>query len=170
MALRFGNANHHGRSRKKEATNYLAALKLVQSTGNARGVGICHNNLANLAGQDKDVRVGLGLEPQHHFDQAIANAREQPHGSPATLATRLLNCALWHMREGRVEKACECLAWGPAGSCVASCGADAKTLAAIAVTCTRNIGSAQLPPSREAQLLSAVRDVCARAVAEAAAA
>ena len=133
-------------------------------------MGICHNNLANLAGQDKDVRVGLGLEPQHHFDQAIANAREQPHGSPATLATRLLNCALWHMREGRVEKACECLAWGPAGSCVASCGADAKTLAAIAVTCTRNIGSAQLEAKEEAQLLSAVRDVCARAVAEAAAA
>ena len=113
-------------------------------------MGICHNNLANLAGQDKDVRVTLGLEPQHHFDQAIANAREQPHGSPATLATRLLNCALWHMREGRVEKACECLAWGPAGSCVASCGADAKTLAAIAVTCTRNIGSAQLQAKEEA--------------------
>ena len=90
------------------------------------------------------------------------HARE--HGSPSTLAMRLLNCALWHLREGRVQPAYEFLA------SAASCGADAKTLAAIAVTCTRNIGSAQLEAKEEAQLLSAVRDVCARAVAEAAAA
>ena len=41
---------------------------------------------------------------------------------------RLLNCALWHLREGRVQPAYECLA------SAASCGADAKTLAAVAAT------------------------------------
>ena len=56
----------------QEATNYVAALKLVESTGNVRGLGICHNNLANLAGQSKEVREQLRLSPEYHFEQAAA--------------------------------------------------------------------------------------------------
>lgn len=56
----------------QEATNYAAALKLVESTGNVRGLGICHNNLANLAGQSKEVREQLRLSPEYHFEQAAA--------------------------------------------------------------------------------------------------
>lgn len=54
----------------QEAANYVAALKLVEKTGNARGLGICHNNLANLVGQNKEVQEGLQLSPEHHFEQA----------------------------------------------------------------------------------------------------
>ena len=74
---------------------------------------------------------------------------------------RLLNCALWHLREGRVQPAYECLA------SAASCGADAKTLAAVAATCTRSIGAEKLEAKDEAQLHAAVRDMCGRVVAEA---
>tara|TARA_B100000787_G_C16106877_1_gene256243 strand:+ start:152 stop:382 length:231 start_codon:yes stop_codon:yes gene_type:complete len=60
----------------QEATNYVAALKLVEktwlATGSTRGLGICHNNLANLAGQSKEVREQLQLSPEHHFEQAAA--------------------------------------------------------------------------------------------------
>ena len=74
---------------------------------------------------------------------------------------RLLNCALWHLREGRVQPAYEFLA------SAASCGADAKTLAAVAATCTRSIGAEKLEAKDEAQLHAAVRDMCGRVVAEA---
>lgn len=56
----------------QEATNYVAAMKLVERTGNVRGLGICHNNLANLAGQSKEVREQLRLSPEYHFEQAAA--------------------------------------------------------------------------------------------------
>lgn len=71
---------------------------------------------------------------------------------------RLLNCALWHLRERRVEHACECLAGA------ASCGADAKTLAALAATCTRSIAAAELDTKEKAQLYAAARVLCERAL------
>ena len=40
--------------------------------GSTGGLGICHNNLANLAGQSKEVREQLQLSPEHHFEQAAA--------------------------------------------------------------------------------------------------
>ena len=70
---------------------------------------------------------------------------------------------MWHMREGRVQRASECLAGA------ASCGADAKTLAAVTATCTHSIGAAKLEAKEEAQLHAAVRDLCGRVVAEVAA-
>ena len=89
--------------------------------------------------------------------QAISNARE--HDTPAmrcTLAMRSFNCALWHLREGRVERACAYLKQTSPG--------DAKTLAAIAATCTRSIGAAELEAKEEAQLHAIVRDMCGRIV------
>ena len=89
--------------------------------------------------------------------QAISNARE--HDTPAmrcTLAMRSFNCALWHLREGRVERACAYLKQTSPG--------DAKTLAAIAATCTRSIGAAELEAKEEARLHAIVRDMCGRIV------
>ena len=40
VALRFGNDKFHDGDKAKEARNFQAALKLVEETGNQRGIGI----------------------------------------------------------------------------------------------------------------------------------
>ena len=159
VALRFGNAKYHGNDKDKEAANYAEALKLVEKTGNKRGLGICHNNLANIAAQNEKVRAN-GFSPELHFEAAIANAREI--GPPATLATRLFYGALWHMREGRIERASAMLGE------VASCGADGNTLAALAAAGTLSISTSNLEAKdKELLLTQQMKNICERAVATA---
>jgi len=105
VALRFGTDSWAKGSVAKAMDNTLDALKLVESTGNQRGVGVALNNLA-LAMADEQVRSKYPkLEAGELYAAAIENARGLITSDPENaakhadaVAMRCLNCALWNMR------------------------------------------------------------------------
>ena len=106
IALRFGSDKWATGSQRKVAVmeNNLSACELVRETGNERGMGIVLNNVALACGDSSVADAFPQLEASELWPAAISAASSQVQAHPSdmamrdTLAMRLLNCTLWHMR------------------------------------------------------------------------
>ena len=104
VALRFGETSWADGSWVSVLRNNLAALDLVEAGGNHRSLGAVMNNVA-LSAADASVQEAYpSLQVGEIYGAAISAVKEQmaaDPGNPAlvdTLAFRLLNCTLWHLK------------------------------------------------------------------------
>lgn len=104
VALRFGETSWADGSWVSVLRNNLAALDLVEAGGNHRSLGAVMNNVA-LSAADASVQEAYpSLQVGEIYGAAISAVKEQmaaEPGNPAlvdTLAFRLLNCTLWHLK------------------------------------------------------------------------
>lgn len=144
IALRFGDSGWtagQGARAVRQMDNNLSACELVQSTGNARGMGIVLNNVA-LATADPSIEKAFPqLDAAELWPAAIAAAKQQVNAHPDdmalrdTLAMRLLNCTLWHMNAEppRPEEAAAVLS-----QVVANC-TNVRTMSTVAVHVSSHI-------------------------------
>ena len=104
IALRFGDSTWANGDVEAVMMNNFSALQMVEEAGSQRGVGVAMNNIANLAGNEQVQVQFPQLDHQEIYLAAIDAAKAQLAASPnevanvESLAFRLLNFALWHMR------------------------------------------------------------------------
>lgn len=164
IAMRFGDDKWAHGSADKQMSNNFAALNLVQTSGNPAGVGTVFNNIALLSSHPDVSAAYPQLDSREVYDAAIQSGIDLIRADPTNpalhdkLAFRLLNCALWHMRDKppRPQEAATTLLM------VMQHTASARTMATIAQHVSSEVVASG--PEPEPTILKAVSTLIAAAL------